>query len=286
MLSLKEIKRRMRSIKDIHQVTKAMRMVSIVKLRKAENTLNISSERYQSLRRILIGKIKRLEKGETDRLIKESLNRKVTCLIVASNKGLCGAFNKNVFTRFQQLEKKLNISSAFIIGKKVFNFIRKKEIKIREQYLFPDRKFSYKFAYNLILKVLEAFEAGEIDTVKVIFNKNVSLMVQEAKVVQLVPVIPTERELNEVEELKHMCEPSDSILIRNLAKETIVAHLFYILEQSKVAEHTARMNAMEAASDNAQELLKELKHSYNKVRQTAITKEIIEIASTAEALKG
>jgi len=259
-------------------------MVSIAKLHKAENSLKNFKDRYEILRNILTCKIKTTEKADTPLIVKKSNERKIAYILVSSNKGLCGAFNKNIFRLLKNIKKKKD--TVFVIGKKGITFVRKEQISAKKQYLFPDRENFYKFSNNLVLDILDNLKLKDIDTIKVIFNMNVSYMVQKAQLMQLVPIVPAESELEEAESLRHMCEPSDTILLENLAIEFLITQVFFLLAQSEIAEQTARVNAMKAASGNASDLLKELTLSYNKARQVAITTEIIEIASVAEALKG
>lgn len=285
MSSFKDIKRRMKSIKDIHKVTRAMKMVSIAKLRKAERNLEESKIRYEKLENIFVKKIINLHRTDTPKLLidnKQSQN--VVYMLISSNKGLCGAFNKNVFKKFRQIytEKKGNVCA---IGKKAISFVRREGLSVHEEYLFPNRDNFYKFAQNLTIGLLNDFRKKEINVLKVISSKNVSPIRQNVQVEQLIPFRIDEEKLKKVEKSKHMCEPSDFQFTKSLTEELIITELFYILRQSAVAEHTARMNAMDAASDNASELLDDLTIAYNKARQAAITKEIVEIASTAEALK-
>lgn len=286
MQSLKDIKRRMGSIGDIHKVTRAMKMVSVAKLRKAEKRLEVAEERSGKLGNILNKKLLALEKIDIPSLCKESSKEKTAYIFISSNKGLCGGFNKNLFKEFRRIDKADKENSYYAIGKKFSKFIEREEISYEKKFIFPDSNYFYKFSRNLLSEIIPKLEKGEVGGIKVVFNKNISRITQKIQNEQILPFHSEPESLEETEgELKHMCEPSNSELIKNMALETAFSKLFYILELSEVAEHTARMNAMDAASDNALDLLEELKLEYNKARQAAITTEIIEIASTAEALK-
>lgn len=286
MQSLKDIKRRMGSIGDIHKVTRAMKMVSVAKLRKAEKRLEVAEERNGKLKNILNRKLLALEKIDIPSLCKENNKGKTAYIFISSNKGLCGGFNKNLFKEFRKIDKESKESSYYAIGKKFSKFIERNEIGCERKFIFPDSDYFYKFSRNLISEIIPKLEEGEIGAIKVIFNKNISPITQGIQNDQILPFHSKPESLEETEgELKHICEPSNPELIKSLARETAVSKLFYILELSEVAEHTARMNAMDAASDNALDLLEELELEYNKARQATITTEIIEIASTAEALK-
>lgn len=284
MESLKDIKRRMDSIGDIHKVTRAMKMVSVAKLRKAEKKLKTAKERSEELNYILNNKKSAVEKIDLPSIVKESKQEKISYILISSNKGLCGAFNKNIFKKFNTVYTEGQKNSYYVVGKKIIRFLRRENHFYEKKFLFPDSSYFYKFARNLISTVLCKFYNKETDTVKVIYNKNVSSFLQQAQSEKILP-LETPEDSSQEEKLKYICEPTNFKLIKNLAVEAIISRLFYILEMSEVAEHTARMNAMDAASDNALELLDELKLEYNKARQASITKEIIEIASTAEALK-
>ncbi len=285
MSSLKDIKKRMKSIKDIHKVTRAMKMVSVAKLRKSEKDLEEVEIRYKKLECIFFEKFLSLHKTDMPELLLKNKEDRIIYILINSDKGLCGAFNKNVFKAFTQLYRdKENLVCA--IGKKAITFSEREKFPIYEKHLFPDESGFYKFSQSFVFGILEKFKAGEIDTLKVIFNKNVSPVSQKVQVEQLIPLEVDKEKLKDFKKSKHMCEPSDFQFTEKLIQELIIAKLFYILKQSVIAEHTARMNAMDAASDNASELLDELTISYNKARQAAITKEILEIAGTAEALKG
>jgi F-type H+-transporting ATPase subunit gamma len=209
--------------------------------------------------------------------------KKNVYILITSNKGLCGAFNKNIFKLLAKQNETL--LSVIPVGKKGIGFCKKENYPVLKEFIFPEARFYYKFSYNLILELLDKFKKNQITQVKVLYNKNISRITQKAGIEELIPYIPDSEQVKKTEVLKHVCEPNDSFLAERLAFEYMVSKLYYILELSETAEHTSRMNAMENASDNALDLLEELKISYNKARQSEITTEIIEIASAAEALK-
>jgi len=292
MPSLKEVRTRIASVKSTQQITSAMKMVAASKLRRAQNAIQ-GLRPYASKLRDMMGNVSAGEQDLDSGVYADDRKvEKVLLIAVASNRGLCGAFNANVMkmvyelikTRYAEQHSHGNVQ-LMAIGKKVSDH-------------FGRRKFSFDGIHNTVFDnlsfenvqpiaeyVMKAFADKKYDRVEVIYNQFKNAAVQRLTVEQLLPVQSTAPETTSAK-TDYIFEPDQAEILNDLIPRSIKIQLYKAILDSYASEHGARMTAMHKATDNASEMLKELRLTYNKARQATITKESLEIVSGAEALKG
>jgi F-type H+-transporting ATPase subunit gamma len=294
--NLKEVRERIQSVRNTQQITKAMKMVAAAKLRKAQQAIQQMRPYANKLNAMLRNILSNLEGDATTTFGRERPVEKACIVVVTSNRGLCGAFNANVNkaalavidTNYSEVHRKGNLSMMFI-GKKGYDFFRKRfnDIHFITDYvnLFDDLSFDN--VSKVSQRLMDAFENGEFDAIDVAFGQFKNAATQFPKLEQFLPVAKLERE-EEEEQLRadYIFEPDKEGLLTNLVPSILQTQFHRYLLDTHASEHGARMTAMDKATDNAQELLRELRLSYNKARQEAITQEIMEIVGGAAALAG
>lgn len=300
MATLREIRGRIAGVKSTEKITKAMKMVAAAKLRRAQGAL-VSARPY-SLK--LAELMKHLAGGvELDEhpLVTERPVKGVAVIVVAADRGFCGAFNSNVMkATVQHIEKNYaNLYSMgrvrlFTVGKKSNDYFNKREYNIAGNYSGVFHSLQFSTARKLAAEVLRGYLNGTYDRVDVVYNEFKSIIQQRLIVDQFLPLPkeslksdqPTQKRGHYVRhvELQYIYEPSMSSIIEALIPRHLEFQLWRILLESNAAGEGARMAAMESASENASELISTLSLQYNKARQAAITKELLEVVSGAEAL--
>lgn len=291
MANLKEVRNRISSVGSIMQITSAMKMVSASKLRRAQNTI-ISLRPYSALFTEVIGKIMASDNDlSNSEYGKREKEEKILLLVLTSNKGLCGGFSSNIIKatkrrideiRLKERNAKIEIYS---FGKKSSEFFNKqKEISL---YGTNDEiwdNFSFENVSAIGNKLMQEYKNKHFDRVEIIYNqfKNSATQILTNEI--FLPVQVKSKENNKSNDDKIIFEPSFDEVKNNIIPQSLRNQIYKCFLDSFASEHGARMTAMHLATDNAQNLLKDLKLSYNKARQAAITNEIIEISSGAEAL--
>ena len=291
MPSLKEIRNRITSVGSTMQITSAMKMVSAAKLKRAQDAITQLRPYAEKLQEILGNLSATLDLSE-NAYSEERSTKNVLIIGVTSNRGLCGGFNNNIIKRVNFLVQEEYAGSnvhVLCLGKKIKDTYRKTDnyyindaIQPVED-IFADLNFEN---VSLIAgDLMERFIAKEFDKVVVVYNKFVNAATQQVITEQFLPIVPATQEgVNSSAE--YMFEPSKTEIVANLIPKSLKIQLFKAILDSHASEHGARMTAMHKATDNAKELQKSLKLSYNKARQAAITNEILEIVGGAEALNG
>lgn len=290
MASLKEVRNRITSVSSTQQITSAMKMVSAAKLRRAQDAVTQMRPYAQKLREILENLSASLDSSEGV-YSREREVKKMLVVVITSNRGLCGGFNSSVIKR-AVADVRENYSGAQVsyltIGKKGGDFFRKTKFSAafselgNTNTLFDNLNFS-KVA-PVAERIMKSFASGEFDKVILYYNQFKNAAVQITQTEQFLPVIPTKGE--KASKTDYIFEPKKEEIVQDLIPRSLKTQLYKALLDSFASEHGARMTAMHKATDNAKELLKNLRISYNKARQTAITNEILEIVGGAEALKG
>jgi len=293
MPSLKEVRTRIASVKSTQQITSAMKMVAASKLRRAQNAIQ-GLRPYASKLRDMMGNVSAgaqdLDSGvyADDRKVE-----KVLLIAVASNRGLCGAFNANVMkmvyelikTRYAVQYSQGNVQ-LMAIGKKISDHFGRRKFSFDGIHNDVFDSLSFENVQPIAEYVMKAFADKKYDRVEVIYNQFKNAAVQRLTVEQLLPVQSTASDTASSAKADYIYEPDQAEILNDLIPRSIKIQLYKAILDSYASEHGARMTAMHKATDNASELLKELRLTYNKARQAAITKEILEIVSGAEALKG
>jgi F-type H+-transporting ATPase subunit gamma len=291
MGGLKEIRTRIASVKTTRQVTSAMKMVSAAKLKKAQDAILLIRPYADRLHEILVSLSTSLRDLEDSVYTKEREPEKVLIVLITSNRGLCGGFNMNIVKRaVEMVNLKYNMQNQlgdlhfYCIGK-----MGERQVKIRgmkvvknNHDIFDD--LSFENVNRLTSALMKDFVDGTYDRIDLVYNQFRNAAVQNNIIEQFLPVEVEMRSTLSIPD--YIFEPSRDIIIREVIPKSIRMQFFKVLLDSYAAEQGARMTAMNQATDNATELLKDLMLQYNKVRQSTITNEILEIVNGAEALRG
>ena len=290
MANLKEVRTRIASVSSTQQITSAMKMVSAAKFRRAQNAI-VGMRPYAAQLNDIIASIDVADGVRTPyHTVREV--RRVVLVVVTSNKGLCGAFNSNVLKLAQQRidhwrEAKAEIS-VMSIGKKSSELlVRQKDLQLSVHDELLDAP-AFDAVAQLADGLMADFAEKRIDRVELIYNQFKNSLSQILSCEQFLPVVPVARSASDKGSKgnDYIFEPSKEDIMREMVPLTLRSTFYRVVLDSLAAEHGARMTAMQKATDNATELLKDLRLSYNKARQASITNEIIEIVSGSEALKG
>ena len=286
MANLKEIRNRIASVSSTMQITSAMKMVSAAKLKKAQDAIT-SMRPYANALTELIQNLSGSLDGDTQNLYTQVRPKQSVLIIsITSNRGLCGAFNANIIKKTRQLvdkEFKNQKVSLITIGKKGSEILNKTG-KVISSYDSVFDNLTYNNVSNIAEIVMNHYEKKTFDQVVLVYNrfKNAATQIIEAE--PFLPIVAEKKSENN-SNVDYIFEPSKSEIISELLPKSLKMQLFKALRDSFASEHGARMTAMHKATDNATDLRDQLKLTYNKARQAAITNEILEIVGGAEALK-
>ncbi len=292
MPSLKEVKSRILSVTSTQQITKAMKMVAAAKLRRAQDNIIQMRPYAQKLSEILQN-VSANNDGDIRNIYGEQRPIENVLLIpVTSDKGLCGPFNSNVFKttrnvvaeRYADQRKSENLT-VMPIGKRSLDYYSKLDYPLVDDYAHLFGSLTFDEARVAAEYAMEQFVAGKYDQVVLVYNEFKNVATQVLRVEQLLPLATSEVTEDEpASTINYIYEPDKARIIEELIPKSLKIQFYKALLESNAAEHGARMTAMDKATENAGELLKELKLIYNRTRQAAITKEILEIVAGAEAL--
>ncbi len=285
MATLREIRRRINSIKSTQQITRAMKMVAAAKLRKAQESILAARPYARKIDEIIRHLITQLEDTPIP-LLQVRPPQRLTLVVVTGDRGLCGSFNSNIIKKVLhqiQLHKDKEIS-LICIGKKGYDFFRKHNYHIENKYIQVFGGLDYNLAQQITDYIVQQYISQKTDRVEVIYNEFKNAVQQFVVVEKYLPLTAEEFE-GELKNVSYIYEPDKLSLLNSLLPKHLNLQTWRILLESNAAEQGARMTAMENATDNAGELIEELTLYYNKTRQATITKEISEIVGGAEALK-
>jgi len=286
MASLRDIKRRIKSVKSTQQITKAMKMVSAAKLRRAQERALAYRAYADGIREVAVH-LAALGGAEGNPLAEPRETRSIDLIAVTSDKGLCGSFNANVLNasrRFirERAETPVNVVA---VGKKTRDFARRRDWQIAGEYLDTFRGVNRPLAAAITSQATERFLAGEADEVWLLYNEFVSVMTQKVVLRRLLPLEGAAAEPGQ-EVGDALFEPDRAEIARQLFPELVLSQIYRALLESSASEHGARMAAMDSSTRNAGEMIAKLTLIYNRARQAVITKELIEVVSGADALAG
>ena len=286
---LKEVRNRIVSVQSTRQITQAMKMVSAAKLRRAQDAITRMRPYAEKLQEILANVSATLDAGEGV-YAQEREVRNVLIVAVTSNRGLCGGFNNNILKeiRRQIREEYEGVNVKVLpLGKKAFDQFKQTPHHVGNDFgatpfdIFDELTFAR--TGKIADQLMHDFVEGKFDRVVVVYNSFKNAAVQEVRAEQMLPVVAPK---GEAAPSDYIFEPNREEILERIIPNSIRTQLFKALLDSFASEHGARMTAMHKATDNASDLLKELKLTYNKARQAAITNEILEIVGGAEALNG
>ncbi len=289
MANLKEVKMRIQSVVSTQQITKAMKMVAATKLRKAQDRIirmrPYSQKLSEIIQNILAG---RTDVGDSPYSEERSIE-KVLLVVVSSDRGLCGAFNSNIFKSTKALiaEKYSQATSLEIlpIGKKALKYFTKMEYNVIDKYSHLIDKLNFADARESAEMIMSNFTKEKYDRVDIVYNRFKNVATQMIQKEQFLPIQRIEQKADGAfSAIDYIYEPSKDFIIDELVPKLLKIRFYKILLESSASEHGARMTTMDKATENADELLKELRLTYNRTRQATITKEILEIVGGAEAL--
>ena len=293
MASLKEVRNRIVSVNSTQQITKAMKMVAAAKLRRAQDNIIQMRPYAQKLGQMLSTVSAGAESASDSPLKAVRTIEKVLIVVVTSDRGLCGAFNTNIVKATLQLIEEKYAAQAvkgnveiFAIGKKGAEAFTRRGFVVNTTYTDLFSRLSFVNAKQAAEQIITDFSEGRYDAVDMVFNefKNVATQIIHADA--YLPIVSEETaKKTKASEVNYIFEPTEEEILRELIPKSLKIALYRAVLESNASEQGARMTAMDKATENAQELLKELKLIYNRTRQAAITTEILEIVGGAEALK-
>lgn len=288
MANLKDIKKRIGSVKNTGQITKAMKMVSAAKLRRAQEAV-VAARPYADKLMYVLSSLALREDPDAHPLLQERGKRKALVLLMTADRGLCGGFNANISKAAERFIR--NRTDGFedyelmIIGRKGKDYLRSRMgDKIGKVHEGITGSINYQTAALIGQEIVDAYQAESYDAVYLVYNAFRSAISQEATITRLLPIEPLQ-----VEERAHVAqylyEPNRREVLAQILPKHIEVQIFRGLLESVASEHGARMSAMDSASKNASEMINKLTLQYNRARQAAITKELMEIISGAESIK-
>jgi F-type H+-transporting ATPase subunit gamma len=284
MPSTIDIRRRIRSVKNTQQITKAMKMVAAAKLRRAQERMYAARPYAAGLRQVLASVSTRVDVSAHPLLQAREPEKNVVVVVVTADRGLCGAFNANVIRAAQNFIREHSFEGVELltIGRKAGDFFKRRPIPIRRN-VFVAQALSLDVAHEIAEGLIKDFIDEKIDGVYVVYNEFKSLIAQNVRAERLLPVAPEFTPETDRTPIDYLYEPGPEAILSDLLPKHIEFQLYRVLLESAAAEQGARMTAMEAATKNASDMINFLTLTYNRIRQAAITKEIIEIVSGASA---
>jgi F-type H+-transporting ATPase subunit gamma len=285
MSTLRDIKRRIQSVKNTQQITKAMKMVAASRLRRAQDSI-LASRPYALKMLEVLSSLALRTSQEVHPLLQVREPVKVKLMVVTSDRGLCGAFNANIIRRaeaFMQENPEWEFT-LHVIGKKANDYFKRRDVNIRKVSLNVLSDTSFPHAIALGEDLVAGYLEEDYDQVFMVYNEFKSAIQQKVIVEQLLPIKPMDI-AEDYFPVEYTFEPSEDVLLEELLPRHINIQIYRVMLESAASEHGARMTAMEAATSNATEMIDKLTLLYNRSRQAAITSELIEVVSGKEAMK-
>jgi len=291
MPGLKEIKRRISSVKSTKQITKAMKMVAAAKFRKAQARITELKPYAEKMSQVLSSLACTVEEGHP--LLQARPAKKVEILILTGDRGLCGAFNTNVmkagFNLIRETQKAGKEVSVSAIGRKGADLLRRRKFTVRGRWVGLSGRATYADAQAIAKDIIENYMNETFDELHLVYTEFKSQAVQKVTVSQLLPLAPMEGSSCPPDKAddkgEYLLEPSQQAIFDQLLPKNVEIQLFRAILDAQASEEAARMAAMENATKNADDMIKKLTLQYNKARQAAITKELMDIVGGVEALK-
>ena len=288
MPNLKDIKRRIQSVKNTQQITKAMKLVAASKLRKAQHAI-LEARPYAIKMMDVLNHLAARCNSDLHPLLDVREGHRHLFLLITSDKGLCGGFNGTLIRKMalHLKDNSQNENSLIVAGKKGNDIFRNRPVTITEEIIGWTKDFDYHKAQAIGENLSTLFSENKVDKVFMVYNEFKSVMQQEVVVEQLLPVVPENlAHKDDTFAVDYIYEPDEESILDELLKRYMTVEVYRAFLESSASEHGARMTAMDSASRNAGEMIEGLTLTYNKARQAYITKELIEIVNGAEALKG
>lgn len=293
MANLKEIRIRIGSVNTTQQITKAMKLVAASKLKRAQDRILQMRPYSEKLNEILSNLMAGLESGGSMKFNEKREAKNILLVVITSDKGLCGGFNSNVIKAGRRLlaetysqQHKAGNVTMLCVGKKGYDFFKKdKDLKFITDHTGMMAKLSFESSQAVSQLLMQAFTDGKYDVIELVYAKFKNAATQVFTVERFLPVEPSANKGSSTKKADYIFEPEKEQLLEELVPKILNTQFFKALLDTNASEHGARMVAMEAATNNANELMRNLKIVYNRERQAAITKEILEIVGGAAALE-
>jgi F-type H+-transporting ATPase subunit gamma len=286
MATLRDIRRRIRSVQSTQKITRAMKLVAAAKFRRAQERI-LEARPYAAKMAELVGTLARAIGEDKHPLLQAREGPRKLFVVITADKGLCGAFNANVLRRaFDLLRASTEGAGGLVaVGRKARDFYRRRTWTIRAERLGLLDRLSFEQARALAAELMQAYLDDAVDEVWLVFNEFRSVAVQRVTVQRLLPIPRDETAAADAGGVEYLYEPDPATILAVLLPRHVEVQLYRALLESAAGEQGARMTAMEAATKNAQEMIAALTIQYNKARQERITKELLDIVGGAEALR-
>ncbi len=285
MASLRDLRRRIKSIEKTKQVTKAMKAVSAAKMRRAQEDV-LAARPFARRVRDVLGRVGSASVGVQHPLLTVREPKKVAYVVVTADRGLCGGFNTNIIRKAAEDMKRHQDVELICLGRKSLNYFKRREYNIAREYIGVGENADLSLARELATYVSEKYVAEEYDEVYLVYSEFVNVLVQKPIVQKLLPVETPEEEGGEEAKggkVEYIFEPDVESMLAKLIPMYVENSVFQCLLELKAGEHSARMTAMDSATSNANDMIDTLTLSLNRARQAAITKEISEIVGGSAA---
>jgi F-type H+-transporting ATPase subunit gamma len=291
MASLQSLRRKIASVKNTQKITKAMKMVAAAKLKRAQERI-LAARPYAHQLREVMGNLSHRVNRASHPLLQRRAGNNIVLGVVTSDRGLCGAFNTNILRRsvefLEEQSQQGNQVSVSLVGRKSMDFFKRRDWPIRQQWGGVFDRLTFEHALDIGQNIVSQYHEGTFDHLYVVYNEFKSAMQQEVIVEKLLP-IESIHDSEGGDEISmgggYLYEPDEGELLETLLPKHFEIQTYRVLLESAAAEQAARMTAMDGATRNAGELIKKITLFYNKTRQAAITKELMDIVGGAEALK-
>jgi F-type H+-transporting ATPase subunit gamma len=285
LATLRDIRRRIGSVQNTKQITRAMKVVAASRLRRSQERIFNARPYADQMMALLESVAARLDQQQHPLLARRP-ERKILVVVVTADRGLCGAFNANLLRTAQSyiLERGEDKVSLVAVGRKGRDFFRRRSVDITAEYINIFKQLEFSHARHLAEKIIELYTSETIDAVDLVYNEFKSTMVQNVKVERYLPIEPRVAVEGEFQ-TDYIYEQPPAEILKALLPRYVEVQMFRALLESQAAEYAARMTAMDSATNNADDLIETLKLKLNRARQAGITKEIIEVVSGAQALE-
>ena len=287
MATLRDIRRRIRSVQSTQKITRAMKLVAAAKLRRAQERI-VAARPYADKMSALLGSLVSRVGGESHPLLAQRAGGRRRLVIITADKGLCGAFNSNILRASLAFLREAGGGAdvtLVVVGKKARDFYRRRPWTVKSEMLGFFDRLAYSHAQELAGELMRSYLDEEVDEVQLMYNEFRSVAVQRVKREQLLPLEAAAAAGAEEAGTDYIYEPSPEAILASLLPRHVTTQVYRALMESVAGEYGARMTAMEAATKNAKEMIDVLTIQYNKARQERITKELLDIVGGAEALR-
>jgi F-type H+-transporting ATPase subunit gamma len=290
MATLRDIRRRISSVRSTQQITKAMKMVSAAKLRRAQERLLSARPYAMRIQTLLAHVAAQVDRSKHPLLVEREI-KNVLYLVVSADRGLCGSFNANILRRAKSEvdahQQNGGVGFKLVtVGRKSFEHFSRRSYSISEKYVNIYDHLEFGNAVEISNRIQQLYREQEVDRVIAVYNEFKSAAIQKVTLQQLLPILPEFPVMQKYQPVEYLYEPSIEEILNEICPKFLNVQVWRMLLESYASEQGARMVAMESASESAEEMIHELTLYYNKVRQASITKEIAEIVGGANALRG